>query len=252
MPFHKLIEVFEEFWESEIPRIGESSAKGWSSWNASDELAHPPPSLPQQGTVKTHDGDPYVQWATNEHDAMDKGCHLPLRSTDDDEGDPYRTILFADISPILFAIRTRDGKNLFRLIWLHYVGVRVPGLVDFLSSLPLDERWAEDSFASTTSLSSLVKKNADQRWVTQDSFAGAIVGREKRYRNALRMIRQWGYETRDPFESMGLDGVGRQWEEFAGEETLVRSIFKQLQIDDDDSTWLRLWLAFEAAVNLKG
>ncbi len=174
----------------------------------------------------------------------------PLRSTDDDDDDPYRTILFADIKSFLFAIRTGAAKDLFRLVWLHYLGVRTPGLVDVLSSSPLDEKWAEEFFASPMSLSSLVKGDAGQHRATQDSYAGAIVGREKRYRNAFRMARQWGYETRDPLESVGLNGVGRQWEDFDGDENLVRSVFEQLQVGEDIN-WFCLWLAFEAAVNLK-
>ncbi|KLO13922.1 DUF1740-domain-containing protein [Schizopora paradoxa] len=249
LPFERLIEAFEDFWEYEAPRIGESTAKGWSSWNADNESTDHSPASSHRKVSQPNDDDPYIRWAANEQD--DKYQHFPLRTFDDDEGDPYRTILFADISPFLFPLRTRSGKDLFRLIWLHYAGARIPGLVDFLSPLSLDERWAEDLFASPASLSSLVKKYIDQSRVTQDSFAGAIVGREKRYRNSFRMTKLWGYETRDPFESMGLNGVGRQWEDFVGDEGLVRSVFKQLQLDDD-SSWLRLWLAFETTISLKG
>lgn len=117
------------------------------------------------------------------------------------------------------------GGFYFRLIWVHYSGLRIPGLVNALSAFLLDERWAEEVFARPGKLSSLVKGNADQFRTTQDSYAGAIIGREKRYRDSFDMVRQWGYDTRNPLESITLRGVGRQWGDFDGDEELVRCIF---------------------------
>src|ERR1700759_1897113 len=63
--FDSLLESFEEFWESEAPRVGEPTARGWDAWVSSGNKQGTIPASPPVPSV-TLELDPYRQWAANE------------------------------------------------------------------------------------------------------------------------------------------------------------------------------------------
>ena len=93
------VSVFEEFWDSEVPRIGENGAEGWASFYQKPGES-PKPRTEAVGTVE--DGKEFWgSWIVSEleHGLLSR---LPARTTDDvEENDPYRVILFSDVRPFL-------------------------------------------------------------------------------------------------------------------------------------------------------
>lgn len=92
-----------EFWDSEVPRIGESGALGWKKFvdNGSigdiPETGHQEPRTPPQTT------DVYEAWAATETQQALK-ARVPARTVDEGtDDDPYRVVMFADIEPFLIA-----------------------------------------------------------------------------------------------------------------------------------------------------
>lgn len=97
-----LMSSFGDFWESEVPRVGEDGAKGWMHFAEAEEMAdlpesrtHPPPAPP--GTR-----DMYKAWAALEtHRGV--SARLPARTLDEGtEDDPFRVVMFSDLKPLIF------------------------------------------------------------------------------------------------------------------------------------------------------
>ena len=93
------LSMFEEFWDSEVPRIGENNSEGWASYFRKQGDA-PQPKIGEShptGTVKNM----WQSWLLTErrHGLL---ARKPARTIDDvEENDPYRVILFSDIQPFL-------------------------------------------------------------------------------------------------------------------------------------------------------
>jgi tetratricopeptide (TPR) repeat protein len=91
------IQPFEEFWESEAPRIGEPGSKGW---RYSIDDAVPPACL----AVLDTPGGPVSSvdvFRIRELEHMSK-LRCPGRSTDDvGEDDPFHTIFFSDLKDVV-------------------------------------------------------------------------------------------------------------------------------------------------------
>jgi len=92
--------AFENFWESEVPRVGEAGAQGWARFIS---VAGEPPS-PKVDFC----GDPgsisnvYGSLAFSEH-KQTLQARRPGRAIDDVvEDDPYRVILFSDVRDFLY------------------------------------------------------------------------------------------------------------------------------------------------------
>lgn len=89
------LSAFEEFWESEVSRIGEESATGWASY-----MGHKgEPPRPRKDTEHvSEDGSQLLDaWARSER-RRSLQSRIAARTIDEvDESDPYRVILFADV-----------------------------------------------------------------------------------------------------------------------------------------------------------
>lgn len=90
---------FEEFWDSEVPRIGENNSEGWASY------FHKQGDAPQPKRRESHPTrilkDLWQSWLLTErrHYLL---ARKPARTIDDvEENDPYGVILFSDIRPFL-------------------------------------------------------------------------------------------------------------------------------------------------------
>ena len=90
---------FQDFWESEAPRIGEDGAMGWSTYAAKSADA---PHSKQDDTRQVIDEDRVFEtWIICEHQSA-LSSRWPARTVDDvEENDPYRVILFSDIQSFL-------------------------------------------------------------------------------------------------------------------------------------------------------
>ena len=104
--FEDVLDALELFWESEVPRTGEPNAIGWASWDANGRPeARPSPFSKPLPPPSSHP-DRYTRWALNEASG-DRLHPLPSRSFDNpDDDDPYATILFSDVRPLLVEFRS--------------------------------------------------------------------------------------------------------------------------------------------------
>ena len=253
------LDALEEFWESEVPRVGEPDAKGWASWLATGRQINHGLTLSKFTVHPTEkegiSDDPYVQWWMQESRA-DQALRLPTRSTNEtDESDPYATILFSDIRPLLLCLQSTRAKNAIRLIWLSVLGLHVPGFSEFLSTdrnANADDRWCCTHLTNPHCLASIFPSEAAQGWITTDSYAGVVVGREREYASGFGPVKNWGFGLIGPLESV--DGMGSLWtrEDVQGvDEPFIRRVFKQLRLEADDAEWDAHSLAFEAATSVK-
>ena len=107
----KVKRSFEDFWDAEVPRIGEQGSLGWAAYplqhgevqvpetHALDAAGEPAPMLERWGVFERNDG---------------AQSFLPSRTTENaSEDDPYRVVLYADIEPYLLDI---SGTNLGLLV----------------------------------------------------------------------------------------------------------------------------------------
>lgn len=266
LPLQKQLNELEDFWESEVPRIGEEGAKGWTAWTTSSDREHVPiPSTSAPHSKDITDLDPYRQWAFQES-FSDRLFHLPTRSTSEsDDLDPYATILFSDVRPLLLSLQSTPAKNAFRLAWLSYIGLYLPGFTSSPSSSHQennwDDRWSLGYLTRPAYLNAIFPKDATSRRMTTDAVAGALVGREKEYASGFGPVRCWGYGVIGPLD-VGINGEsagkgksrGGMWrtedvEDLDGD--FVRRVFGQLRLGADDVEWDILALTFEAAVSVK-
>ncbi|KZM28625.1 hypothetical protein ST47_g231 [Ascochyta rabiei] len=130
------LQQFEEFWESEAPRIGEPGSKGWRHTSIDDAappvcsitLASPGPS-----------GRVWEGFQEREVEHMSK-LRYPGRSTDDvAEEDPFHAIFFSDLKEYVTAVPTVPAELLVDA-FLSFCGL--PGLA---STTPA-EAWRADPF----------------------------------------------------------------------------------------------------------
>ncbi|KAF2442861.1 DUF1740-domain-containing protein [Karstenula rhodostoma CBS 690.94] len=95
----EVLRKFEEFWEGEVPRIGEDNAKGWRNSNVDDGpvLETASIQLIEQNSMDATWDD----FRKREADYTSK-LRYPGRTTDELGGDdPFHTVLFSDIEAFL-------------------------------------------------------------------------------------------------------------------------------------------------------
>ncbi|MCJ1250171.1 hypothetical protein MMC30_007397 [Trapelia coarctata] len=104
------LDRFEEFWESEIPRIGEENSQGWTETEASTgEL---PPPKADEPLSRCNSISLLETWHDQEH-MRSLQARQPARTIDNTlEDDPYRVVLFSDIKPFLFPLPSASQREL--------------------------------------------------------------------------------------------------------------------------------------------
>jgi hypothetical protein len=270
LPLDALLEALEEFWDAEVPRVGEKGAQGWATWMPSQSTVNIPSQLPKLSPVAPGpNDDPYVYWATREA-TRDCSSIIPSRTTDEDE-DPYATVLFADVKPMLFILKSQRAKHAFRLIWLAFLGLRVPGLDSLLragahsntdipfASVSNDAKWNATCFTHQGYLDVLFPSPVEitRRLVSADAYAGVLVGREREFsaRAFEGPVKNWSFEVFGALETLS-PGQAWMWRaedaRSARDVEFIRRIFEQCRLPNGDEKWDVLALAFEAAINVKG
>ncbi|KAI0386205.1 DUF1740-domain-containing protein [Hypomontagnella monticulosa] len=92
---------FQDFWESEVPRIGEESAQGWAVFERGDGSLDPPEPKSVDKPISPNTRDGYKAWSSIEQQKAQAATN-PARTMDDGaEDDPFRVVMFADIQDIL-------------------------------------------------------------------------------------------------------------------------------------------------------
>lgn len=98
------LESLRDFWESEVPRIGEVEAQGWAKFVEDGEMGDAPEPLKEQKDSELPSRDDYKRWANLESTQAEK-ARLPARTMDEGtEDDPFRVVMFSDIESFLFTI----------------------------------------------------------------------------------------------------------------------------------------------------
>ena len=92
------ITFFEHFWDSEVARLGDIGAKGWSSGSTTGPDAATDPEVPPVDPA-----DLYHSWCGSERIAT-KCSKLAARTFDATSGDPFRVVLFDDIKDYMFLV----------------------------------------------------------------------------------------------------------------------------------------------------
>ena len=143
-PEPTVLSSFEEFWDSEVPRIGDEGAMGWASFDTRQELAH--------ATIDARDSldsssDVFVSWASLELQKTLEFRH-PARTLDDvDENDPYRIVLFSDVRDVLECLPTSSlNPSLLIAGWLAFC--HLPPRAQE-SGVHVSRAWYRDQFLHT-------------------------------------------------------------------------------------------------------
>lgn len=254
-PQSVILDRLESFWESEVPRVGEAYASGWADWEAAgspDAIPGPSRRISRQPSVE----DPYVRWATEER-LEDDTLPLPTRSFDDESSDdPYSTVLFSDLRPLLFDLRSAGSRQAFRLMWLEFLGLHLPGFATSLSADPAnsaDDKWCSMHMNSPTFLARLFPDESSFARITADAQSGVLVGRERRHRDAFGPVKEWPMNTVDAAEAP-VGGRCTMWSQTdlpTDHTVALREVFIQCKMTDRDTQWDVLRLAFEGALDAK-
>ncbi|KAJ4402885.1 hypothetical protein N0V82_010730 [Gnomoniopsis sp. IMI 355080] len=100
----ELMSSFRDFWESEVPRIGEDGAKGWCHFTEAEDMADLPEAKTEASPAVPDTRDVYKAWAFVETQRS-RSAALPARTLDEGtEEDPFRVVMFADLEALLFHI----------------------------------------------------------------------------------------------------------------------------------------------------
>lgn len=124
------VQVFGDFWDSEVLRFGEEGARGWHEFYRAQDVGEEIEELPTIARGKEEDEDEILtleDWISSEHKSEQKD-RLPFRMSqaEDDsvDEDPYRIILSDDIKSFLFNITTEDARQ--SLIYSIFVFLGLP------------------------------------------------------------------------------------------------------------------------------
>lgn len=120
--FTGVLQEFEDFWDSEIPRIGEPGGKGWKEMHASLEEASFPISTAPDFTSDA--SVPHERWLESERQA-EKAFSLPGRARDlgAPDDDPFHVILFEDVLPFLFPVQSPIARLQLIFAFLNFLGL---------------------------------------------------------------------------------------------------------------------------------
>ncbi|KUJ21119.1 DUF1740-domain-containing protein [Mollisia scopiformis] len=104
------INLFRQFWESEVPRLGEDGALGWRRYVDDETSSDVPEPITDEAQDPIRPSTIFKSWAAAERQRS-KCSRTPARTMDEvAEDDPFRVILFSDIEElsILFPVNLRS------------------------------------------------------------------------------------------------------------------------------------------------
>ncbi|CAE6449252.1 unnamed protein product [Rhizoctonia solani] len=245
--FPDTLAMFEEFWDSEVPRIGEEGAQGWAQW-VSNGGAEVYDSRQVFKPSQTPPKDPYQHWAQQEKNMDNTLTHpLRLRTANFRLDDPHRAVVLSDFSPILTPLVTPTARRNLLFVCLHFLGLHTPG-----STPPPDDVWADDRWMKRENdLFPEQLKSTGPRVLD----GGALIGHERVLRPGWGPVKESGWSVgRVVGAESDVVAGGRMWEagDLVGVDyDFVSRIFTMLSPVAQDEMWDEHWLAFEAVKNPK-
>ncbi|KAI1469580.1 DUF1740-domain-containing protein [Daldinia caldariorum] len=103
---------FQNFWESEVPRIGEDAALGWATFAEGSQALEPPEPKTADEFTSPNTRDGYKAWSIFEQHKA-RAAATPARTMDDGaEDDPFRVVMYADIQDMLLHLPNELIPNL--------------------------------------------------------------------------------------------------------------------------------------------
>ncbi|KAI9004189.1 NRDE-2, necessary for RNA interference-domain-containing protein [Gaertneriomyces semiglobifer] len=245
--------MFEGFWDKDLPKFGEVGAKGWAN-SLLNEEEDGNGMTGQSGDQYLDEPDVFERWARQE--AFEEYSHwLPYRgASDEDIEDPYRTILFEDIQPLLFDLQLNCSKVRLIYAFLQFLGV------PFNEGLSSKHSYFEDcfvhgEFANATSAArfwpsgaTLLLQTADTNQSEQREESGLVPPPLKIHPQTLNNTyggASWfNIWTQNDASLLGQLGSGRR--EF------VRNVIQQTQqIPDIQHEFQHLLVLFESRFSIK-
>jgi hypothetical protein len=131
------LQAFEEFWESEAPRVGETGAKGWTYSSTEDVPPPGPSSLQERETLSAV----FEDFRKRESEATSV-LRYPGRTTDNvADDDAFHTIFFSDIEPYLTLLTPETPATLIIEAFLCFCG-----LPPLAHRIPQQRTWWSDPF----------------------------------------------------------------------------------------------------------
>lgn len=154
--YSQSVSDFENFWESDVPRIGEPDAKGWSNFH-DDQTEQP--RLPKDVEAPFQvGGNALKAWVDAERRA--EGCSLTaIRTLDESSDDPYRIVLFSDIKSALIESPTTSDRHIVLAAFLCVC--HLPPSLDGFSRQT--ETWFCDQFIQNQTLCD--KQRSTECWL---------------------------------------------------------------------------------------
>jgi hypothetical protein len=120
---------FREFWDSEVPRIGEDGAQGWLHFVTNSSIAEPPDALADETQDLLDNKYLFESWAKAER-LRSHASRLPARTMDEVvEDDPFRVILVSDIEDFLIYLPSQSENLRKSLLNAFLLSCRLPPLV---------------------------------------------------------------------------------------------------------------------------
>ncbi|KAI9102008.1 NRDE-2, necessary for RNA interference-domain-containing protein [Phlyctochytrium arcticum] len=127
--FQQRLGMFESFWEQDHPRFGEDGAQGWATsiMNDNEDDVLPTLSSKVDNRLDMSEPDDFGRWLHKER-RDEFFSWLPARTVDeesdtDDIFDPFRNVLFDDISSLMFDIHENETRIQLLHTFLQFLGV---------------------------------------------------------------------------------------------------------------------------------
>ena len=142
------LEALENFWESDVPRIGEEGAPAWDRFKGGDD-GHVRNSIPLS-TGSIDPKQPFASFSGLESEHL--GTLLLPAATDDDSGtnDPFRFVMFSDLREVLECLLGHLPKSQLINGFLCFIGL--PLLQGDDGSNAPEVSWRIDPFLSSSLL----------------------------------------------------------------------------------------------------
>ena len=161
------MDALEEFWDTEVARVGESGARGWQKFH--EDGGDPVEPINVDITFRINPEQCFEQFS---HAEVQLGQKLkwPGRAADEIGDDPYHMVIFSDIRPWLELLpREIEIELLFRAFTV-FSGLPSPSL----DTIGQTRAWYNDTFLTTTLTGlrldrELLDASKSQPWVSQKS-----------------------------------------------------------------------------------
>lgn len=156
---------FADFWEAEVPRIGEEGAKGWATFKQGEFES----SKPRKDDIEiVEDGlTLFRSWAETERGRSLQSRTVARAGDDIDDNDPYRIVMFSDIEDLLLISRESPQRWKFISDALLIFCNLPPCLMEHAGSRT--RRWWKDPFLRNLHRSSVHLSRWQLRWPANKS-----------------------------------------------------------------------------------